>query len=99
MFKGDADARAKAITIVTALTDHALQKSHARHISKKGAIDLGLKIVSLEDDHALQEAVLSVHHSVVLTMTDTPATKIIENHMGSAFINQAAPVVVQAPSQ
>ncbi len=81
------------------LTDHALQKSHARHISKDGAISLGLKVTSLEDNHALQEAVLSVHHAAVLTMTDTPATKIIENHLGSAFINRVEPVVVQGPTQ
>lgn len=95
MFHGEADADAKADHVVNELGDHSIQKSHSRHISKDGAVQLGLKIVSLEDDHVLQEKVLSVHHATIHTLTDTPATKIIENHEGSAFILQAKTMMVQ----
>jgi hypothetical protein len=36
----------------------------------------------------LQDAVLSLHHSCILTLNSTRAYKIIENHLGKAFIQQ-----------
>lgn len=87
MFLGEADANDKASKIVDDLTDHVLTKSHARHISAKQAKeDLKIKISYLEDDDALQDAVLSVHHACVQTLTDTPAFKIVENQDGIASI-------------
>jgi hypothetical protein len=57
----------------------------------------GLKVEMLEDKQSLQDAVLSLHHACMLTMSQTGAFKIIENQKGAAFI-QAAHVaqVVQA---
>jgi len=86
MFAGDDDAEAKANHVIEELSDHALTKSHARHISLDHAKRLGLKIVELESDDELQDAVLSVHHICIQTLTGTPAYKIIENHEGVAFI-------------
>jgi ClpP class serine protease len=98
MFKGETDAQTKADAIVTELADHALTKSHARHISKTKAKDLGIKVFDLEADKALQDAVLSVHHACVHTLTETQAVKIVENHMGAAMISQAATqLIVQGP--
>lgn len=56
---------------------------------------LGLKIVELEQDHALQESVLSLHHSCIHTLGSTSAFKLIENQNGIAFIQTAQNVVVQ----
>jgi len=56
---------------------------------------MGLTIEFLEKDQKLQEAVLSVHHAVIHTLSSTPAFKIIENHNGTAFIQIAQTVVVQ----
>jgi hypothetical protein len=92
MFLGEADAEEKSDRIIAELSDHILTKSHARHISMKRAIELGIKVSSLEDSQKLQEAVLSVHHACIHTLTNTPAIKIIENQNGVAFIQQ---VVVQ----
>jgi membrane-bound ClpP family serine protease len=89
MFKGDGDADKKAAKIISELSDHALTKSHARHISIKKAQELGLKIVQLEKDSKLQEAVLSVHHAYILTLAGTNALKMIENHTGVAFVSIA----------
>jgi hypothetical protein len=47
----------------------------------------------LEDDQALQDAVLSVHHATILTMNMTPAIKLIENDRGVAFIQQMQPII------
>lgn len=90
MFKGDADVEAKVKKVVTELGDHALTKSHARHISMKRATEIGLKVTALEKDPNLQEALLSVHHSYVQTLAGTPVLKIIENHTGVAFVTVGA---------
>lgn len=81
-------------------------KSHGRRVGREEAESQGLKIVRLDDDKALQEAVLSVHHAFKLTLSQTPTTKIIENHNGRAYIEMAqqlpilvGPQVQQPPRQ
>lgn len=86
MFNGDAQAQAKVDTIIKELGEHSITMSHARHISVKKATDIGLNIVKLEDDPALQDAVLSVHHSLIHTFMGSKASKIIINHLGKAFV-------------
>jgi len=94
MFLGDIKANEKAKKIVEDLTDHALTKSHARHISAKQAKeDLGINVSYLEDDDDFQDAVLSVHHACIQTLTDTPAVKIVENHNGIASIQSLSEVL------
>lgn len=85
----------KVAKIVSELSDHALSKSHARHLSVKKCKEIGLNVIELENDHNLQEAVLSVHHTCIHTLSSTPAFKIIENHIGRAYIQIAQNVVVQ----
>lgn len=91
MFSGEANALAKAQTIVTELSDHALTKSHDRHISMERGRSLGLMISALEDDGELQDAVLSVHHACIHTLAATLAYKIIENHEGTAYMTLISP--------
>jgi len=62
MFQGEANAEVTAKQIVKELVDHALTKSHARHLSAEKCKQIGLKVSLLEDTPELQEAVLSVHH-------------------------------------
>jgi len=94
MFLGDDDASNKANKIVEDLTDHALTKSHARHISARQAKqDLKINVSYLEANNDLQDAVLSVHHACIQTLTDTPAFKIVENHNGIASIQSANAVI------
>jgi hypothetical protein len=88
MFAGDPAANAKADRVLAELADHALTLSHARHISMQRAQQLGLKVVPLESNQALQEAVLTVHHACIQTLSGTPAIKIIENHNGIAYVQQ-----------
>lgn len=45
-------------------------------------------VEALEKYQGFQDAVLTLHHSTVLTLGATNATKIIENHYGRAFIKQ-----------
>ena len=53
MLSGDNDRDAKAQRIVSELGDHALTKSHARHLSPSRCRDMGLKVRMLEDDQGL----------------------------------------------
>jgi hypothetical protein len=92
MFKEEKDAKARADKVIAELGDHALTKSHARHISLKKAKEIGLKVVELESNEKLQDAVLSVHHAAILTLSKTNAFKIIENHLGVAAIQSAQKV-------
>jgi hypothetical protein len=85
MFKDDPEKEAKAKKIVEELGSHTMTKIHARHIHKAKAKEIGLNVVSLEDDRELQDHVLSVHHSCMLTFEQTGAVKLIENHLGTCY--------------
>ncbi len=91
MFKGESNVGKKIQEILDQLGDHALTKSHERHLAFDRCVDMGLKVSALEDDDDLQEAVLSLHHACMLAFTYTPAFKIIENHDGVAFIKKFTP--------
>lgn len=99
MLKDDSERCAKADRIVTELGNHALTKSHARHLSASRCKEMGLVVSMLEDNQDLQDAVLSVHHACILTLAGSVAFKIIENQDGVASLSVAQQVVVQGPSQ
>ena len=88
MLADDPDRETTADKVVNDLGDHALTKSHARHLSAERCKESGLSIEMLEDDQALQEAVLAVHHACIHTLSSTAAFKIVENHRGTAFIQR-----------
>ena len=89
MLKDDSQADSKIEKIKKELGDHALTRSHARHISAQKCIDMGLKVEMMEDDQKLQDLILSVHYSLMHTFNSTPAIKIIENQNGKAYIIHA----------
>lgn len=95
MLKDETDPAAHAKTILDELADHSVTMSHGRHLSATRCKELGLKIVALEDNQSLQEAVLSVHHACIHTLSHSPAYKIIENHNGVAFIQAVQHVTVK----
>jgi ATP-dependent protease ClpP protease subunit len=86
MLVGDPDAATKADAIVNGLSDVEDNKSHARHIHIDKCEALGLKIERLEDDQALQEAVLTVHHCFMHSLSVSGAAKLVENQNGAAFM-------------
>ena len=95
MLSGDPEAKAKAEAIVTELGDHALTKSHSRHLSAAWCKSIGLKVTMMEEDQELQEAVLTLHHACLHTLQSTAAFKLIENQSGVAFIQIAQTVMMQ----
>lgn len=94
MLSDEEDKEDKADKIIKELGDHALNKSHARHLSLAKCKEIGLKVFELESDKDLQDLVLSIHHATIHTLSATNAYKIIENHKGIAFIQSAQNIVV-----
>ncbi len=86
MCQGDKE---KVKKIVSTFSNHTEQKSHARHISKKECKAVGLNITDLEDNQDFQDAILTTHHAFMHTFSSTLSVKIIENHNGVAYIEQA----------
>lgn len=97
MFAGDPDAEAKAMKVVEALSDSDVHKSHGRHIPIAKCREIGLKVTALEDDPDLQEFVLTSHHCFMFATMNSPAVKIVENHLGSTFAKQQQQVQIQMP--
>lgn len=93
MFKGEATAKQKAERIVKHLTDYTGNKSHSRHIPVEECERIGLKIERVEADPRLQDLLLTVHHCFMHSLMNTNSYKMIENHLGSAFVKQAAMVM------
>jgi hypothetical protein len=61
----------------------------------QGCIDIGLIIEQMELEHDLQDAILSIHHCALITLTNSAAYKIIENQQGKAFIATATVQAIQ----
>ena len=82
------EAKKKSDEVAKKLSNHSVFLSHGRRIGREQAKKFGLKITNLEDDPVFQDLVLSVFYSTTFTFDATPAAKIIENHLGHAFIKQ-----------
>ena len=87
MFSGlpKVEAKKKTSSIVGKLNNN--NKSHARHFSIDDCQSMGLVVERLEDNQDFQEAVLSIHHAFIITLDNSPVTKVIENHIGKRFLS------------
>ena len=92
MFKGDADAKAKARSIVKKLSHYPTNRTHELHIHYEECKRIGLNVRMLEvdADQELQDLVLTVHHCYMHMFMNSPAYKAIENHNGVALIKNLA---------
>lgn len=99
MFKGERGGAAKAARVARWLADHRTWKSHNRHIPRELLESKGLKIEYLEGDQTAQDLFLSVFHAATQCFSMTPVVKIIENHLGKAFIQHAfaQPMLLSPP--
>lgn len=75
----------KAISIAEWLAKTEEHKTHGRPIGIELAQEKGLNVIALENDQKLQDAVLSVYHSTMITFESTPCVKLIENHSGKGL--------------
>ena len=94
MFKGKAGATDRAKRIVKKLTDYRANRTHERHISAEECEEMGLVIKKVEDDPTLQDLLLTVHHCFMHSLMNTSSYKMIENHLGVAFVKQQAQMMV-----
>ena len=69
------------------LNEHNSSKNHGRHFDIEKCKNIGLKIIQLENDAGLQDAVLSLHHLYTITLGQTNTCKIIENQNGLAYVS------------
>ena len=86
MFGSAQDARARAKHVAEYFADFDEHRSHDMGIARDSALAQGVAIGDPEDDNELQDAVLSVHHTVMHTFNRTQVVKIIKNHLGQGFI-------------
>lgn len=87
MFSDKSNKDEMVNNVIGELGSHALTLSHDRHLPIDILKDrLGLNILEIESDDELQDMILSVHHACIISLTQTPAYKIIENHEEKAFI-------------
>ena len=86
MLSGEEDAKTKAEDIANWFADYDSFQSHGRRVGPKQLRARGVRVVALEKDSRLQDAVLSVHHATMHTLGATTAQKIIENHHGRAWV-------------
>ena len=88
MFEGETDGEEKARKAAAFLADHRERLTHGRPLDIDTLRDIGLHVVELEKDQDLQNYLLTVYHATMHTFSATPATKIIENHLGRALVKQ-----------
>lgn len=91
MFAQHADKAQRAKKVAKELTNVRTHKQHSRHLHFEDCERIGLNVKRLEDDNELQDKVLSVHHAFYLTLANTQVGKIIENHLGHAYIKNVPP--------
>lgn len=93
--------RAQGREIAKWLADFKTFKSHARPLHRDVLRQHGVPVTDLEEDQTFQDLVLSVHHATQLTLGQTPAVKVVENHQGRAWIQMGQlfgmPMPVAAP--
>ena len=94
MLSEEENAGEKSKKIAEWFADYESFKSHGRRVGRDQARKIGVKVVDLENDSDLQNAVLSVHHATTHTFSMTLAAKIIENHHGRAVISKVAPPLI-----
>jgi hypothetical protein len=95
MFAGSPNGKELGDGIASRLADHAAFKSHSRFIDRAQAKSLNLVIDDLEANQTMQDDILSVFHATMHSFNATSCVKIIENHLGKAFIKSGPQIVVQ----
>ena len=96
MLAADPDRDAKAATAAKFFSDFTIHKSHAVGIFRDLARANHIEIDDLENDAALQDAVLSIFHATSLTFNFSVCTKLIENNIDHGYYVQAQPIFCPA---
>ncbi len=76
----------KIDNVVNSFNQRKDSKTHSRHYTIDFCKHLGLHVTNLESDSNLQDAVLSLHHAYMHTLSNTNALKIIESNSQDSYI-------------
>lgn len=87
----------KAAATAQWFNDHATHRSHGRAVRIDDARKAGVKVVELEADNDLQNAVLTAWHGIQLTLSQIPVFKLIENSNGKTWLMSGGPVFELSP--
>ena len=98
MFKGDENKDRNAHEIAEWLGTHGNFKSHGKKISRDELKQHGVIIHDLESDEVEQDMFLSIFHATTHTFNFSPVAKIIENHLGRAYVSILQQVILGAPN-
>jgi hypothetical protein len=100
MFHGEQDAAGRAAKVAQRLNAHNEWLTHGRRVSMKWLHDeLGVKVLDLDANAALNEAVWGLHLAISITFTSSGAFKIVENSKGDALVGLAQLLNVQLMAQ
>lgn len=91
MFQGADDSEGRAAAISDWLANRDNFNSHSRHLSRDQLKVKGMFIAELEEDQIFQDKSLSAFHAATHAFAATPAVKIVESHLGRAFIKALPP--------
>jgi hypothetical protein len=97
MFADRDDAHALAGETAHWFNNHQVHQSHGLGIGRDAAREQGIVIDDLEDDKDLQDLVLSAFHATAITFNQSPAVKLIENHLGRRFMKSIQVQQIQIP--
>lgn len=89
MLAGQPDSDATGKRIAAFFNDAANHKSHGHRIDRDEARSHGVSVEDLEDNQALQEAVLTAYHMVTIAFEKSPAAKVFSAHTGRMWIKNA----------
>lgn len=78
--------------------DYKEHRSHSLGIMADKVKSLGVNVTALEAVQSLQDAVLSVHHATMHTLSG-PCVKLVENHLGNAYVKLSNTIAIPAGMQ
>lgn len=97
MFAGRDNASDMARETAHWFNDHQEHRSHQLGIGRDEARVHDVQIDDLEDDEEEQDLVLTIFHMTSISLSQSPAVKLIENHLGRRFIKQVQVQQIQIP--
>ncbi len=86
MFDGlDLEEKKQKINCILKTLNHNKQP-HSEHFDINDCTKMGLNVISLETNKELEDVVLNLHYSYMVSIDMSKATKIIENQFGERYI-------------
>ena len=86
MKAGEPDPAGAGAAIAHHFNDASLHLSHGRRIDRDEARGQGVIIEDLEDNQALQEAVLTTYHLATITLDNSPIVKLLGSTTGADWL-------------